>query len=563
MIKTLKQKKIYVILSLLLATVGNFAMVLTPFYLGLAIDQMIDNAVKFNLVQENLIKALILFLTSFIFVFLSNYLSFVIGSDVVKDLRNQVQEKMFKLPLSYLDTQSHGSVVNLLSNDSDLVLDGLFQLLSQILGGVVVIVTATIFMLKIHVGMSLVVFMTIPFVYITSHFVSKSSVRSFRSQQSIAGELNGFVSEAIRNHDLILNTNYQSVIQKRFESLNKDFNKVGQKAQFVSSLTNPTTRVVNNVSYGILGLVGALSILKGNLSLGLFTSFLSYAMMFSKPFNELSANLSQVFSASAAFELISKFLSEEEIIDQGKIEIESTGNIDFKNVDFSYVKDKPLIKNLNLNVKSKQKIAIVGPTGSGKSTLINILMRYYEIDKGEILLDHQKIDRLKRESLHQNISIILQDPWLFEGTILENIRYGNPSASLEDVMSAAKRADVHETIMGMDKAYDTYITQGASNISKGQMQLITIARALLSDASILILDEATSSIDSLTEKRIQSVFTEIMKEKTSFFVAHRLSTVIDSDVIIVMKEGEIVEQGTHQELMDAQGFYRTLFDSQY
>ena len=563
MIKTLKQKKIYVILSLLLATVGNFAMVLTPFYLGLAIDQMIDNAVKFNLVQENLIKALILFLTSFIFVFLSNYLSFVIGSDVVKDLRNQVQEKMFKLPLSYLDTQSHGSVVNLLSNDSDLVLDGLFQLLSQILGGVVVIVTATIFMLKIHVGMSLVVFMTIPFVYITSHFVSKSSVRSFRSQQSIAGELNGFVSEAIRNHDLILNTNYQSVIQKRFESLNKDFNKVGQKAQFVSSLTNPTTRVVNNVSYGILGLVGALSILKGNLSLGLFTSFLSYAMMFSKPFNELSANLSQVFSASAAFELISKFLSEEEIIDQGKIEIESTGNIDFKNVDFSYVKDKPLIKNLNLNVKSKQKIAIVGPTGSGKSTLINILMRYYEIDKGEILLDHQKIDRLKRESLHQNISIILQDPWLFEGTILENIRYGNPSASLEDVMSAAKRADVHETIMGMDKAYDTYITQGASNISKGQMQLITIARALLSDASILILDEATSSIDSLTEKRIQSVFTEIMKEKTSFFVAHRLSTVIDSDVIIVMKEGEIVEQGTHQELMAAQGFYRTLFDSQY
>lgn len=563
MTKHLKTKKLSVLLSLSFAIIGNFAMVLTPFYLGLAIDYMIDEAVNFELVRFNLMRALQLYILSFIFVWLSNYISFVIGSDVVKDLRNQIQEKLFKLPLSYLDTKAHGSIVNLVSNDSELVLDGLFQLLSQILGGIVVIITATIFMLRIHVGMSIVVFMTIPFVYISSHFVSKFSVTSFKSQQQMAGKLNGFVNEAVHNHDLILNTNYQEVIQTRFETINDDFNIIGQKAQFVSSLTNPTTRIVNNISYAILGLVGGLTILSGNLSLGLFTSFLSYAMMFSKPFNELSANMSQVFAARAAYELIEQFLSEDDIIDSGTQRIQSKGNIHFEDVSFSYTEDKRLIQNLDLIVKSNQKIAIVGPTGAGKSTLINILMRYYDVNEGVVLMDGVDLYDLSRENLHENISIVLQDPWLFEGSILDNIRYGQKDAAKEAVIEAAKKADIHDTIMRMDKAYETKITAGATNISKGQMQLITIARALLSNAPILILDEATSSIDSLTEKRIQSVFTKIMKDRTSFFVAHRLSTVIDSDMILVMKDGSIIEQGTHQELLDKNGFYKVLFESQY
>lgn len=563
MTKHLKTKKLSVLLSLSFAIIGNFAMVLTPFYLGLAIDYMIDEAVNFELVRFNLMRALQLYILSFIFVWLSNYISFVIGSDVVKDLRNQIQEKLFKLPLSYLDTKAHGSIVNLVSNDSELVLDGLFQLLSQILGGIVVIITATIFMLRIHVGMSIVVFMTIPFVYISSHFVSKFSVTSFKSQQQMAGKLNGFVNEAVHNHDLILNTNYQEVIQTRFETINDDFNIIGQKAQFVSSLTNPTTRIVNNISYAILGLVGGLTILNGNLSLGLFTSFLSYAMMFSKPFNELSANMSQVFAARAAYELIEQFLSEDDIIDSGTQRIQSKGNIHFEDVSFSYTEDKRLIQNLDLIVKSNQKIAIVGPTGAGKSTLINILMRYYDVNEGVVLMDGVDLYDLSRNNLHENISIVLQDPWLFEGSILDNIRYGQKDATKEAVIEAAKKADIHDTIMRMDKAYETKITAGATNISKGQMQLITIARALLSNAPILILDEATSSIDSLTEKRIQSVFTKIMKDRTSFFVAHRLSTVIDSDMILVMKDGSIIEQGTHQELLDKNGFYKVLFESQY
>ena len=563
MFKILKNKKLAVLTSLLFATVGNFAMVLTPFYLGSAIDAMLDKNVQFVVVKENLVLVLLLYIISFIFVWLSNYISFVVGSNVVCDLRNKVQEKLFVLPQSYLDQHAHGKLTNLISSDSDLILDGIFQLLSQILGGLVVIVTATIFMLQIHVGMSFVVFLTIPFVYLSSYWVSKYSIKHFRTQQQLSGKLNGYVNQVIQNHELILNMNYQEEIQKVFENLNSDLNKTGRKAQFVSSLSNPTTRVVQNVSYGLLGLVGAMSIIKGNLSLGLFTSFLSYSTLFSKPFNELSSNLSQVFSAKASLDLITAFLNEKEIDDQGTQSIQSGGEIKFESVNFSYSKKQSLIQDLNLDVASKQKIAIVGPTGSGKSTLINILMRYYDVDSGNILIDGVNLYDLTRENLYHNIALVLQDPWLFEGSILDNIRYGKKDATVEEVMQAAQKADIHDTIMRMDKGYNTKINYGGQNISKGQMQLLTIARALIMEAPILILDEATSSIDSLTEKRIQSVFTQIMESQTSFFIAHRLHTVMDSDLILVMRNGHLVEKGSHEELMGLNGFYKELFESQF
>ncbi len=563
MFKILKNKKLAVLTSLLFATVGNFAMVLTPFYLGSAIDAMLDKNVQFVVVKENLVLVLLLYIISFIFVWLSNYISFVVGSNVVYNLRNKVQEKLFVLPQSYLDQHAHGKLTNLISSDSDLILDGIFQLLSQILGGLVVIVTATIFMLQIHVGMSFVVFLTIPFVYLSSYWVSKYSIKHFRTQQQLSGKLNGYVNQVIQNHELILNMNYQEEIQKVFENLNSDLNKTGRKAQFVSSLSNPTTRVVQNVSYGLLGLVGAMSIIKGNLSLGLFTSFLSYSTLFSKPFNELSSNLSQVFSAKASLDLITAFLNEKEIDDQGTQSIQSGGEIKFESVNFSYSKKQSLIQDLNLDVASKQKIAIVGPTGSGKSTLINILMRYYDVDSGNILIDGVNLYDLTRENLYHNIALVLQDPWLFEGSILDNIRYGKKDATVEEVMQAAQKADIHDTIMRMDKGYNTKINYGGQNISKGQMQLLTIARALIMEAPILILDEATSSIDSLTEKRIQSVFTQIMESQTSFFIAHRLHTVMDSDLILVMRNGHLVEKGSHEALMELNGFYKELFESQF
>ena len=564
MIRYLKNKKIAVFISLFFAVIGNLAMVITPFYLGKAIDQMLgQNLVDFNLVKSYLLKAFVLYLISFIFVWISNYVSFFISSEITGQIRSEIQTKLAYLPLSYLDTNAHGKLSNYISHDSDLILDGLFQGLSNILGGVVVILVASIFMLRINVLMTLIVFLTIPFVYLSSHLVSKSSIKAFNSQSKISGSLNGFVQETIYNHDLILNMNYQDISQTKFEDLNKEYNKIGQKAQFVSSLTNPTTRVVNNISYAFLGLMGAFTIVSGELSVGLFTSFLSYSMLFSKPFNELSANMSSVFAAEASFKNIQTLLSQKEIVDTGKTVIQSEGSVKLNSVDFSYQKDKLLIKNLNLDIKPKQKVAIVGPTGAGKSTLINILMRYYDVDDGEVLIDDYEIKDLSRASLYGNMSIVLQDPWLFEGSILDNIRYGKPDASLDEVIEACKKADCHEMIMRFDKGYETQISRGATNISKGQMQLITIARALLFGGPILILDEATSNIDSLTEKRIQNVFTSIMKEHTSFFVAHRLSTVIDSDLILVMKDGAIIEQGNHQELMEKKAFYHKLYESQY
>ena len=556
MIKYLSERKGGVFLSLVFAIVGNLAMVITPFYLGLAIDAM---TLDMNLVVQYLWIATGLYSLSFIFIWLSNHISFKVSVDVVSKMREDVLNKYLQLPLSVLDTTSHGSLSNLVSNDSDLILDGLFQALSQILGGVVVIVVASIFMFRISVLMTLVVFATIPLVYFSSHLVSKRSREAFTNQQTIAGELNGFVSEVIHNQQLITNYNYHGQVLEKFSELNKSYNMVGKRAQFVSSLTNPTTRVVNNLSYTVLGLVGALAILKGEISVGIFTSFISYSLMFAKPFNELSASLSQVFAARAGFESIEKILKIEDEPD-GELFIESDGTVSFVDVDFSYDPKKPLIKGLDMNVSSKQKIAIVGPTGAGKSTLINILMRYYEVDRGHVYLGNVDLRDIKRESLYDNISIVLQEPWLFNGSILDNIRYGRPNASFEEVIEAAKAADCHDFIESLDDGYDTIVHD---NMSAGQKQLITIARALLSSGPILILDEATSSIDSLTEKRIQTVFTQIMKQHTSFFVAHRLSTVVDSDVILVMRDGKIVEKGSHQSLMEARGFYFELYQSQF
>ena len=398
--------------------------------------------------------------------------------------------------------------------------------------------------------------------YLSAKLITQRSLKLHRLQQHLSANLSGLSSEAINNSQLIMSYNYQDDIKQKFDVINQELRNVSEKAVFIAALPNPTTRVVNNIGYMLIGLTGAYAVFNFGLSVGFLTSFVSYSIMFSKPFNELSGIVSQISAAKAGYERIQSFLKmndeedpKEKVLLQGK-------TISFEDVSFSYDGTHMIIKDLNLDVEEKSKVAIVGPTGAGKSTLINLLMKYYEVSSGSLKIDNVDTHLISKASSRNLMSIVLQDPWLFNGTIKDNIKYGRPEASDQSVMDAASKAGVHDYITSLDKGYDTIVEIGSKNISLGQRQMITIARALLVDSPIIILDEATSSLDVVTEQEIQKVFTTIMKEKTSFFIAHRLNTVIDSDVILVMKDGRLIEQGNHQSLMNQKGFYYQMYISQ-
>ena len=548
-------------MSMLSAALSCLTLILTPYYLGIAMDAMMGvGTVDFERVTHYLIMASLMYGVHFISTWACGWLANIVSVNFVSSLRMALKTHLDVVPLQFLDTHAQGDVLSLFSLDGELIVDGLYQALTQVSQGVWTILITLIFMLRLNLMMSAIVLVMVPFVYFSTRWVSKHSMTYFRKQQRQSGALGGFVSETLDNYELVETYQYHDHALETFEALNQEVVRAGIKAQFIAALTNPTARFVHNITYAFLGIGGAFAIWNQGLTVGLFSTFITYAVLFSKPFNEISAIMPQIFAGKAGYERYKQVLDIEVEKDIEK-EITLDGKtVSFEHVDFSYVPNHPILHDLNLEIAPLSKVAIVGPTGAGKSTMINLLMRYYDVDSGVIKIDGVDTSTISRASVRHVMGIVLQDPWLFEGTILENLRFGNADASIDAVHAAIEQVGLTQFVADLDQGLDTHIS---ANLSQGQKQLITIARALLMDAPIMVLDEATSSVDSLTEKHIQTVFTEIMASHTSFFVAHRLSTVMDSDLILVMKAGRLIEQGTHASLMDLKGFYYELFMSQY
>lgn len=557
-----RTSKMILALCVILSFIAAFALVIVPRFIGEAVDVMIGvNNVDFTVVIQILMKALLAYLIYFGVSWLSNYILNEISLRFVFKLRNQLEYHLMRNPFSYLDSVAHGKLLNLFTLDGELLIDGIYQGLTQLLNGIFVVIIALYFMLEVSLLMSLLVILTVPVMILTSRAISKRSQQLFRTQQRLAASMNAHVKESLENHELIVNYNYAEVSMDKFEAIHKEYNQVGEKVQILGALVNPTVRVINNISYALLGLLGAYSALHYGLSVGSLMAFISYSILFSKPFNEFSAIISQLVAGKTSYERMQAAL---------KVPFESDGindvslkgeHVQFEHVNFAYNKDYPIIKNLNLDIAPLSKVAIVGPTGAGKSTLINILMRFYDVDSGAIKIDGYDSAHLSKHSLRSVLSIVLQEPWLSSGSIRDNIKYGRVDASDEEMIAAAKQAGCYDYIMQLDQDFDTMVTSTSSTMSVGQRQMITIARAILVDAPIIILDEATSNIDILSEAKIQKAFEDVMAHKTSFFVAHHLSTVVDADMILVMKDGELIEQGHHTELMQARGFYYEMVHS--
>ncbi|MGN0678141.1 MAG: ABC transporter ATP-binding protein [Oscillospiraceae bacterium] len=483
----------------------------------------------------------------------------------VKALRTDIFAHLQKLPLSYIDAKSHGDIISRVVNDVDAVSEGLLQGFGQLFTGIVTILGTLFFMLSLNWQITLVVVCITPLSFAVAGIISKLCFNKFREQSAIKGELTGFIDEHLGAQRLVKAFGYEDAACEQFDEINERLNVCGRRAQFYSALTNPCTRFVNSLVYAGVGVFGALNAVKavtGGFTVGDLTAFLQYANQYTKPFNEISGVITELQNALASASRIFAFIDEQpESTDSDKATLDHCdGRVEIKNVDFSYVPEKPLIENLNLSVKSGQHIAIVGPTGCGKTTLINLLMRFYDVTGGEIQVSGKPIKELQRNSLRSNFGIVLQETWVFKGTVRDNIAYGKPDATLEEIVAAAKAAHADSFIRRLPEGYDTVITNDAE-LSQGQRQLLSIARIMLSLPPMLILDEATSSIDTRTEMKIQSAFDKLMKGRTSFVVAHRLSTIRESDCILVMKSGHIVEQGNHDELMEKNGFYAELIRS--
>lgn len=482
----------------------------------------------------------------------------------VKALRSDAFAQIQKIPLSYIDVNSHGDIISRVVNDVDAVSDGLLQGFQQFFTGVVTIIGTLCFMLSLNLEITLVVVLITPVSFAVAAIISKLCFNKFREQSKLKGELTGFIDEHIGGQKLVKAFGYEDSAQQQFDDINERLNTCGKRAQFYSALTNPCTRFVNSLIYAGVGVFGALRVVTtgGAFSVGALSCFLQYANQYTKPFNEISGVVTElqnaIASAGRIFELIDQ--PEESSDADCKVLDDCDGRVELDDVSFSYVPEKPLIENLNLSVESGQHIAIVGPTGCGKTTLINLLMRFYDVVSGEIRVSGTPIKDMTRSSLRGSFGIVLQETWLFKGTVRENIAYGRPDAPLEEVIEAAKAAHAHSFIKRLPKGYDTVISDGG-DLSQGQKQLLSIARIMLTLPPMLILDEATSSIDTRTEMRIQSAFDKMMKGRTSFVVAHRLSTIREADCILVMKSGHIVEQGTHEQLMANGGFYYELINS--
>lgn len=566
-IKRIKPYSGYLALSLISAIISVLLTLYIPVLVGRAIDNIIDVG---NVNFENIIQILIYILVGIVgvtvFQWIMNYFVNVISYKTVRDLRRDVFKKFNHVPLSYIDTHSHGDLISRVINDVDAVGDGLTQMCLQLFSGIVTIIGTLVFMLFINWKIAIAVFVLTPLSLFVAAFIGRLTHKRFTEQQNLQGEISSYVEEHVGNQRIVKAFSYEQRAFDEFEKYNNELYTVGFKAQFAGALANPSTRFVNAIVYAAVGVIGALTAISGTLSVGQLSCFLTYANQYTKPFNEVTGVLTQLQTGIAAAERVFEVLeADDEKPDKSnpeKVE-DCKGNVKIENVNFSYTKEKPLITDFSLDVKSGSHIAIVGPTGCGKTTFINLLMRFYETDSGKITIDGVDIKDMTRDNVRKCYGMVLQESWLFCGTIMENLRYGNENATDEEVIAAAKAAYAHSFIRRMPKGYDTVISEGGGNLSHGQKQLLCIARAMLTNPPMLILDEATSSIDTLTEIRVQKAFAKMMKGKTSFVVAHRLSTIKESDVILVMKDGNIIEQGNHDELIKKNGFYTMLYNSQF
>lgn len=566
-LKKIKPYTGYLILAILSAVISVSLTLYIPVLTGNAIDNIID---KGNVNFENIIQILIYIGIGIagvtVFQWMMNYFTNIISYKTVRDLRREVFRKFNNVPLSYIDTHSHGDLISRVINDIDAVGDGLTQMFLQLFSGIVTIVGTLIFMLFINWKIAIAVVVLTPLSLFVAAFIGKLSHRRFVRQQTLQGEISSYVEEHVGNQRIVKAFSYEQRAFEDFEKYNTELYDVGFKAQFAGALANPSTRLVNAIVYAAVGIFGAVTAISGGITVGQLSCFLTYANQYTKPFNEVTGVLTQLQTAIAAADRVFEVLeAEDENPDpeNAKTIADCKGSIKIENVYFSYTKDKPLITDFSLNAKSGTHIAIVGPTGCGKTTFINLLMRFYDATSGKISIDGVNVKDMKRDDLRKIYGMVLQDSWLFSGTIMENLRYGNENASEDEVIAAAKAAYAHSFIRRMPNGYNTVISEGGGNLSQGQKQLLCIARAMLTNPAVLILDEATSSIDTLTESRVQKAFAKMMKGRTSFVVAHRLSTIKESDIILVMKDGNIIEQGSHDELIAKNGFYTNLYNSQF
>ena len=566
-----KPYRVLVIVSLLCACVSAAAQLLIPILTGKAIDQMLG-AGQVNL-SGVLVFAVWIAVVAALSAAAQQFLATSnnkIAYNISRDLRNAAFHKLQRLPLSYLDAHPSGDLVSRMIADVDTFSDGLLMGFTQLFTGVVLIVgTLTIMLIKNWMIALLVVVLT-PLSMFVASFIARKTHHYFTEQARVRGQQTALINELIEGQKVVQSFGHEAASLSDFDCINDELGRVSLNATFFSSLTNPSTRLVNNIIYAAVALVGALSAVGGGISVGDLSVFLSYASQYAKPFNEISAVVTELQNALACAARVFSLLDEDDRVPdkENAAVLSPKGTVDLKDVCFRYVPDRPLIEDFNLHVKPGQRIAIVGPTGCGKTTMINLLMRFYDVNSGAILVDGTDIRDATRHSLRKSFGMVLQDTWLKAGTIRDNIAYGRPDASEEDVIAAAKAAHAHSFIRRLPDGYDTVITENGGNISQGQKQLLCIARVMLGGESgelppMLILDEATSSIDTRTEIKIQSAFARLMNGRTSFIVAHRLSTIQEADVILVMKDGHIIEQGTHEELLKKQGFYANLYQSQF
>lgn len=566
-----KPYRVLVIVSLLCACVSAAAQLLIPILTGKAIDQMLG-AGQVNL-SGVLVFAVWIAVVAALSAVAQQFLATSnnkIAYNISRDLRNAAFHKLQRLPLSYLDAHPSGDLVSRMIADVDTFSDGLLMGFTQLFTGVVLIVgTLTIMLIKNWMIALLVVVLT-PLSMFVASFIARKTHHYFTEQARVRGQQTALINELIEGQKVVQSFGHEAASLSDFDCINDELGRVSLNATFFSSLTNPSTRLVNNIIYAAVALVGALSAVGGGISVGDLSVFLSYASQYAKPFNEISGVVTELQNALACAARVFSLLDEDDRVPdkENAAVLSPKGTVDLKDVCFRYVPDRPLIEDFNLHVKPGQRIAIVGPTGCGKTTMINLLMRFYDVNSGAILVDGTDIRNATRHSLRKSFGMVLQDTWLKAGTIRDNIAYGRPDASEEDVIAAAKAAHAHSFIRRLPDGYDTVITENGGNISQGQKQLLCIARVMLGGENgelppMLILDEATSSIDTRTEIKIQSAFARLMNGRTSFIVAHRLSTIQEADVILVMKDGHIIEQGTHEELLKKQGFYANLYQSQF
>ncbi len=557
-----------VVISAICAAASVLLSLYTTVLIGRAVDCISDKGVDFAAMSPILLQITVIIPIVALCQWLMYFSTNKITHTTVKALRTDAFARLQKLPLAYIDVNAHGDIISRVVNDVDAVSEGLLQGFQQFFTGVVTIVGTLCFMLSLNVSITLVVVIITPLSFAVAAVISKLCFNKFKEQSAIKGELTGYIDEHIGGQRLVKAFGFEDKANAQFGEINERLNVCGRRAQFYSALTNPCTRFVNSLVYAGVGIFGALKTVSdmaaGNVvfTVGDLSCFLQYANQYTKPFNEISGVVTELQNALASAARIFELIDEEPETpdDNNKVLTECDGRVELDNVYFSYVPEKPLIENFDLSVKSGQHIAIVGPTGCGKTTLINLLMRFYDVVSGEIRVSGEPVKTLTRASLRGNFGIVLQDTWIFKGTVRDNISYGKPDASLDEIIAAAKAAHAHSFIKRLPQGYDTVITDGG-DLSQGQKQLLSIARIMLSLPPMLILDEATSSIDTRTEMRIQNAFDKMMKGRTSFVVAHRLSTIREADCILVMRAGHIVEQGTHEQLMAQKGFYCELINS--